>query len=258
MDRRPILFLLFAFFLIVLPSNSHARKFTNQFVEFELPLKWDCVLEGAEWVCQSTDENKRKDAIVVLAAKLKGDQDNLEKYQEYLGKPRQFTPPSGKTVTSQPKYNRISQINSHSWVDALHMESEIPNFYTRYLATVKQDIGVLVTYSINKSKYQDYQTQFDELVKSIRVFRKQGSGINTNVAGSIFNTTQPLNTYTAQGVFGNQAQASPVPGAESEKKPAKSEGSDSDLLILIAIVAGVGGYIYLKKKRGGGGPPAGA
>jgi hypothetical protein len=60
-------------------ANSYAAKFANQFVEFELPPQWQCNLEGAEWVCQSLDEQKKRDAIIVLAAKLKGDQDSLSK-----------------------------------------------------------------------------------------------------------------------------------------------------------------------------------
>ena len=45
--------------------SSFAAKFANQFTEFELPPQWNCTLEGAEWVCQNTNEAKKKDAIIV-------------------------------------------------------------------------------------------------------------------------------------------------------------------------------------------------
>ena len=48
--------------------EAHAAKFANQFAEFELPPNWQCTLEGAEWVCQSTNESRKRDAIIVLAA----------------------------------------------------------------------------------------------------------------------------------------------------------------------------------------------
>src|SRR6478752_10447979 len=81
-----------------------AGKFANQFTEFELPPQWQCNLEGAEWVCQSTNEAKKKDAIIVLAAKLKGDQDSLDQYLTYLKAAKTFTSVSGKPVKSEAKY----------------------------------------------------------------------------------------------------------------------------------------------------------
>ncbi|MEW6056860.1 MAG: hypothetical protein AB1540_09615 [Bdellovibrionota bacterium] len=229
-------------------SSAHALKFTNQFVEFELPYKWNCSLEGAEWVCQSQDEQKRRDAIIVLAAKLKGDQDTLDKYQEYLMKPRAFAAPNGKSVTSQPKYTEVKQLNQHPWVVSLHLESEIPGFYTRYLATVKQDIGVLVTYSINKNKYQEYSTQFEDMVKSLKVFRKPGSGINTNVGQSIFAQAQMPGSFTQQSVFG---EASPSPASTAAGTKPKNDGGDDNLGMLALLGAVVVAFIIIKKRRRG-------
>src|SRR6476620_3480272 len=128
--------------LCLLPKDGFASKFANQFTEFELPPQWQCNLEGAEWVCQSTNESKKKDAIIVLAAKLKGDQDSLDQYLNYLKAPKTFTNVQGKSVKSEAKYAKTVNINGQAWVDSLHLESELPGFYTRYLATVKQDIGV--------------------------------------------------------------------------------------------------------------------
>lgn len=224
---------------------AHATRFTNQFVEFELPNRWSCSLEGAEWVCQGTDEQKRRDAIIVLAAKLKGDADSLEKYQEYLTKPRNFSAPNGKPVTSQPKYAKGMQINGHPWIDSIHLESEIPGFYTRYLATVKQDIGVLVTYSINKAKYQEYLSQFDDMVKSLKVFRKQG-GVNSNINGpSLFSQAQAPGAFT-QSVFPDQT---PQPVAQAPQTKPKKQQDDLTFYIIIGAIAVVG-FIIIKKRRG--------
>ena len=67
------------------------------------------------------------------------------------------------------------EINGQRWVDALHLASEIPGFYTRYLASVKEDLGVVVTFSVSQDMYNLYQPVFDKMIKSIRVFR-QGTG----------------------------------------------------------------------------------
>jgi hypothetical protein len=238
-------FLPIIFLTSLIPQFAFSIPFANQFVQFEKPSdKWQCALEGAEWICQNTDETSKKDAIIVFAAKLKGDQDTLDKYQEYLNKPRS-TQVQGKTLTSQPKYTKVTEINQHPWVDSLHFESEIPGYYTRYLATVKEDIGVLVTYSILKEKYQDYLNDFESMVKSLKVFRKAG-GINTNTAKSIFETTTVPGSFTASNLF--QDTEGKTASAPQAKK--KTEANDSTLY-LILLLAGAVGFIIWKKKKSG-------
>lgn len=229
---------------ILCPSASFAAKFANQFTEFELPPQWQCNLEGAEWVCQNTNDAKKKDAIIVLAAKLKGDQDSLDQYLTYLKAAKTYTSVQGKPVKSEPKYAKTSNINGQAWVDALHMESEIPGFYTRYLATVKQDIGVLVTYSINKNKYQQYLDDFDNMVKTLKVFRKSG-GINVAPQNSnLFQNAQiPTNVGTETVFPGAQMQvqggADAKPRAPQQKLP----------IPLILIAVGVVGFIIWKRRQ---------
>lgn len=59
---------IFILLAAIVPAQSFAAKWSNQFVEFEMPPQWSCSLEGAEWVCQSMNEEKKRDAIIVLAA----------------------------------------------------------------------------------------------------------------------------------------------------------------------------------------------
>lgn len=228
-----------------LAAPAQAARFANQFTEFELPPQWQCVLEGAEWVCQSVDENKKKDAIIVLAAKLKGEQDSLDQYLAYLKEPRQFTSIQGKLVKSEAKYTKTVKLGDQVWVDSLHLESEIPGFYTRYFATVKQDIGVLVTYSINQAKYKEYLSEFDAMVQTLKVFRKAGS-INAKAKDSdIFNISPP--TGIQPGTVFPAGGANPVGG---EKDKPKSSGDD-DFTFYLIVIAGAALLIFIIKKRRG-------
>src|SRR4051812_37515299 len=178
--------------LCLVPTSAKAARFTNQFIEFELPPQWQCNLEGAEWVCQNTNDAKKKDAIIVLAAKLKGDQDSLDQYLTYLKSPKTYTSVQGKTVKSEVRYAKTMSLQGQVWVDSLHMESEIPSFLTRYLATVKADIGVLITYSVNKDKWKEYVSDFEALVNTLKVFRTQGQPINAKPVGdNLFNQKIP-------------------------------------------------------------------
>jgi hypothetical protein len=223
---------------------AHASKFANQFTEFELPPQWQCNLEGAEWVCQNTNESKKKDAIIVLAAKLKGDQDSLDQYLTYLKAAKTFTSIQGKSVKSDPKYAKTVNINGQPWIDALHMESEIPGFYTRYLATIKQDIGILVTYSINKAKYQQYLDDFDNMIKTLKVFRKAG-GINVAPQNSnLFQNTQIPAGMGTDTIFPGTTQT--VQGGSDTR----SNSAQQKLPIpLILVGVGIIGFIIWKRRQ---------
>ncbi len=244
MNKRGISTLALA--LALNSSSAFAAKFANQFAEFELPPQWQCNLEGAEWVCQSTNEGKKRDAIIVLAAKLKGDQDSLDQYLSYLKAAKTFTSVQNKAVKSEPRYSKTVNLNGHPWVDALHLESEIPGFYTRYLATVKQDIGVLVTYSINKNKYQQYLSEFENMVKTLKVFRKTG-GINAAPpSADLFKTTHIPQQVQGDSVFPGSA---PVASSEPENQPPKKNELP---LPLIGVVAAAILFIIIRKRRSAG------
>ena len=236
-----------AFLLIsLLGPSAWAAKFANQFTEFELPPQWSCNLEGAEWVCQSADENKKRDAIIVLAAKLKGDQDSLDQYLEYLKTSKVFNSVDQKQIKSEAKYAKTVNINGQPWVDALHLESEIPGFYTRYLATVKADIGVLITYSINKSKYADYQRDFENMIKTLKVFRKPGQGLNAGSKdANLFDQTKIPGGVSDNSVFPGAA----IEGGSDQPKRAKKDELPAELIIGGAAL--VAFLIWKKKKKGG-------
>ena len=223
---------------ILFAVQSHAKKFANQFVEFDLPSDWTCLLEGTEWVCQNQqDAAKKKDAIIILAAKIQGDQDTLDQYLSYLKNPKVYTTAQGKSVTSTVSYAQNKTIQDKPWVDALHLESEIPGFYTRYLATVTDGIGVLVTYSVNKNKYQEYSALFDSMVKSLKAFRHDG-GLNAAPANSdLFKNTSIPNGVTGGTVFGD------IQGAGDEKP--KAQGGGGLLNNPIVFYGGIGAIALL-------------
>lgn len=230
-----------------LVPNAFAVKFANQFTEFELPPGWTCNLEVAEWVCQSADPAKKKEAIIVLAAKLKGDQDSIDQYLTYLKASKSFTSVSGKAMKSEPKYAKTVNVNGQPWVDALHLESEIPGFFTRYFATVKDDIGVLVTYSVAKSKYSDYLKDFDNMVNTLKVFRKAG-GINT-AANSPNGTPPKIDIPTSVGNDGSVFPNINPAGGETTTQPARPAAGSSDAALYIIIGAAAAAFFIIKKKK---------
>lgn len=229
----------------MLSSNAFAKRFASKYCEFELPAGWECALEGSEYVCQSENADRKKESIIILAAKIRGEQDTLDEYMAYLKKTKDYNLPGGKKQISEPKSTKLNKINDQQWVDALHLASEVPGFYTRYLATVKEDLGVAVTFSVTKDLYAQYQPIMDKLVSTLRVFRQRkaeladlrsGKGSeDPNFADTTFNPNAAMDL-------------------QAGKKKGKGDdgGGDNNLLLLVgAVVIGAVllGVLKGKKKK---------
>jgi hypothetical protein len=230
-------------FLFIVVQSAFAERFNNQFIEFETPANWRCRLEGAEWICQNSAIVKEKEALIVLAAKLKGEQDSIDQYLTHLKAPKMFPNSEGRFVKSDMKYAKTVNLNGQVWVDALHLESELKGYYTRYLATVKQDIGVLLTYSVRKDLYQIYNTQFDNVIRTLKVFRKAG-GINVVPNSSNSSTIVPP-LPQGDSVF-SQKQTLPD-FSDSNKSETKSK--NSPLVWLALIIAIVVSFILIRRRK---------
>jgi len=229
-------------FVLLFSMGAQAKRFTNQYTEFELPNGWQCAIEGSEWVCQSENKDRRKEAIIILAAKIRGPQDNLAQYQAYLKKGKTYQLPGGKMQRSEPKYTKSKPINNQQWVDALHLASEVPGFYTRYLATVKEDLGVAVTFSVTKDLYNAYQGVFDNVVASLRVFRQKKqklalSNRKDGATGSFEDTT-----FVPEGENFN------IGANKKKKRKSSDEGGDG---VLLYAGLGIAALLVLKKLKGG-------
>lgn len=160
---------LFAMTILVFGSAAQAKVFRNSYVSFELPEKWDCVLEQTEWVCRPTALDQAPKAVIILTAKEVGPTDTLASYQAHLRLPRTTLSRGGQPVQSQVYKVDQTNIANHPWVDAMHLASEIPNYYTRYLATTKDRIGILVTFSAHKLHYTQFNNDFFRAIQSLRV-----------------------------------------------------------------------------------------
>lgn len=156
-------------FVIAFSLSSSAKVFSNSYVSFNLPPNWNCNLESTVWSCNSQLSKNTKEALIILTAKQTGPNDKLDAYFSHLKKQKTIKIRGGKTVNSKPVHVKKRQFNDHSWVDSLHMASEARDYYTRYLATVKKNIGIVVTFSAHKDHYTKYSTDFLSSIQSLKV-----------------------------------------------------------------------------------------
>src|SRR6185312_5686077 len=125
-------------FTLMVCGTAHAKRFRNAYVSFELPPNWNCKLEGSEWVCENEFSNKTKEAIIILTAKER-------------------------------------MISNQMWIDGMHLGSEVGPYFTRYLATIKDKIAILVTFSAHKEQYTKYSADFIKAIESLRVVATKDS-----------------------------------------------------------------------------------
>ena len=200
----------------LLPA-AQAKTFNTEYIEFQLPAGWDCSLEGSEWVCQSQNEERKREAIIIMAAKEKGDQDGIPQYFAYLKEKKQYELPNRKAQVSVPKYTKKTTVNDHVWVDSLHLASEVPGFYTRYMATTRGDLGIAVTFSVAKDHYDSYQELFQKIIESMRTFAvtrgkiAQTLGIKKEAPGSPLPVSSP-------GFRRHSGSQNWSPGKQEEKR----------------------------------------
>ncbi len=224
---------------IVLSNNAQAKVWGNAYINFEIPDRWKCVLEQTEWVCRSEDGQEAKEAIIILTAKEIGPTDTFPIYEQHLGSPIQVAlRDGGSDVSKVYKKPEYSQIQSLRWIDGFHLGSEVPNYFTRYLATLKEKIAVLVTFSAHKDVYAKYSTDFMRAIQSLRVIASKNL---LNTAGA---NLRPSSGSLFQTGMKDLLPAEPMPGDMPKKK------KDNTLYLALAgIISAIGIYLFIKSRK---------
>ncbi len=221
-------------------SPASAERFHNAYVSFELPANWKCQREHTETVCTSSFDKKSKEAIIILTAKEVGPTDTFQAYLAYLQTPKTIPSSDGKSQPSKVLHVRERNISNHKWVDGMHLGSEVTSYYTRYVATIKDRIAILVTFSAHKTHYTKYSKDFIKAVDSLRVVADKNllsDRPNLQVRGANETIGAPIGQI--------------LPQHSVEELPTEESGflgrNASTLLGLLLILLAGGIYAYLKQ-----------
>ncbi len=234
--------------LQIFSSFAFAKIFQNSYVSFELPDNWGCELEGTEWVCVNKFAkklNEKKEAVIILTAKEKGPSDSLEAYETHLKTPRKLVNAKGKSYVSELKQVKQRKISLQTWVDGLHLGSEVENYYTRYLATTKSQIAMLVTFTAHKEHYSKYANDFIRAIQSLKIIA--ADEILAGSSNQLKSREQDLYALPVSGALGD---------AMGDEEMYDNDESDSGGLptkILVGMMllgaGGFGFYLLNKGKR---------
>lgn len=226
--------------IILLSFSAQAKVFRNAYIAFEMPETWKCNLEQTEWVCRSEQTKESKEAIIILTAKEVGPTDTFALYESHLNSPIALTGRGGSGESKIVYKAKSVQINDQTWIDSLHLGSEVGNYFTRYLATIKDKIAILVTFSAHKQYYTKYSQDFFKAVMSLRVIASKNLLMKPEL-GPIRPGSETLG-----GPIGSAMPADMLQGDGMEE----AKGGNKTMLLLGALIlAALGAIIFLRAKK---------
>jgi hypothetical protein len=208
--------------LLAFGVNAGAKSFQNSYVSFEVPDDWACVQEGVAWTCTPVKQPEAKQAVIVMAAKVAGAEDTIPNFVNYLKQPRRITTKVGTPMPSQVMYSQTRTLAGGTWVQAQHVSSEIQDYYTLYLATVKEQLAILVSFSAEKTNYAKFNPIFDRALKTLKITADQHV---------LFPKGRQVNKAELVGIQ--------APGADLNSEMALNVAGKTKSSVLPAVIAGV-------------------
>lgn len=227
--------------LLFASLSVEAKTFQNSYVSFEVPDNWTCLQEGVAWTCTPQNTVEAKEAVIVLAAKVAGPEDNLQNFLNFLKTPKKITTKVGTPMPSVVMSAQERVLADHKWVQAQHLGSEVQDYYTLYLATVKESLAILVSFSAEKGKYQTYNPIFDKAIKSMKIVANNKLLFPKNQQS---NTSDIIGIQVPPGGAGSADEMMiPIP----TKK--KLNPKFVFVLMIFGLAAVIGAYIFSTRRK---------
>lgn len=238
---RSIIFVTAATALI--SSLAHATLFRNSYISFELPPAWKCKPDATDWICTNTYSRAAKEAIIVFTAKEAGPADTLQNYEDHLKIAKSLPKQTGGFSTSTVEVVTQRMINGQPWIDGMQLGSEVNQYYTRYLATTKDNIAILVTFSAQKDYYTKYSADFINAIGSLRVVAAKDILSNPSSSKMAMGSNETIGAPISPEAFSGPTNVPPVPSANGR------DGLATKLFALALILGVAGIYLWRKKHK---------
>ncbi len=156
-------------------SWAFGSSFQTSFVKVELPTSWSCKNEFGQSLCRSSINSEAREAYLTIKAKLSSNQDSLENYLTILNNPKTFIDNESKVGLSKVYSCSRTNLNGIEWVQALHLNSEVKNYFSKYFVTTKGDLSLSVEFSFHQSKNSKYAKIIEEFSKHIELINNVAS-----------------------------------------------------------------------------------
>jgi len=157
-------------------ESESSGLFRSPYVSFFLPDNWKCNRHGKSWICQKSGHHKESDAKILISAKRVGLNDSNEKYRERLSNPISMDGKNPRLISKIIYAPKKREVNCEAWIDSIHESVNVPDYYSRYLIVIKDQIAIFVVLSAPKDKFKGrVASDFFLISMNLRLSSKLGS-----------------------------------------------------------------------------------
>ncbi|NKK64224.1 hypothetical protein GFL88_11895 [Rhizobium leguminosarum bv. viciae] len=136
---------------LICSDPRNVSEFRNSYLRFELPAGWACKRDEMAYTCSRPYvQGQQVSAIIVTAARVAQKNEQLADTKRDLERRTEKLGP-GSVV----KAIADVQIGDTTWAEGTFIGSEIPNYQTRYVTTVKDGLAILYTFTAERSAYSE-------------------------------------------------------------------------------------------------------
>jgi hypothetical protein len=233
--------------LFLFAGSANAKKYLNDYLEFEIPDYWHCEEEQKGHVCSPINPSLRNETAIIMSSKMKGATDSIKDYNNKLGKPIESADIKGKKYKSKVQYVKVDTMNGNIWVDSQHESSEVPGFITRYMATINSELAVAITFSAHKGIFSAYSADFISMIKSLKV--RKHINTETPATGKTFNPAAGTAAYGNIEVAGGKKKEAKEQSQVVVDMPVEEQKSKTIYYILAGAVALLAAFVIIRRRR---------
>ena len=204
---------------LAIPLPLQAKPLETSYLITKVPDDWTCKLADQQWICQSTLKGYDTRLVASFLAKQALPEENIENFLGHFKSSKYITSKSGRSLVSKVIYVKKVSVNRVTWVEALHFQSEVPNYYTQYMVTVNGGVSILLQLSAHKDIFEVMKPYFTSVILNTRL-KKLGT-INPPHSSPSYTKepSQPSSSQLSAQRFPPQTQGSQTPTQSSSFPP---------------------------------------
>ncbi len=225
--------ILFKFWLLFIASFANANTFRSSYIEFQYPDDWRCNQDQKLWICRPASEASKSRSLLAILAKKDSLRRSEEEMKIQLSAPIETQDGAGNKAMSTVVKNLSNfSVHGQKWQSVLHLNSEMPGFYTQYLFASKNDLYILLSLTYETSLFESMRLVSTTLQNSLNIIA--ANNILEPPKVSVETGSSPVEVFDPSGASNHYAS-----------------GSSKRIRIFIGFILAfaLGGAIYLKLRK---------
>lgn len=184
---RTTIFLYHFSVLLILPtmavivfanSSTPTRLLETDYLITRVPESWSCQINNRRWICREKDGEHRSRIVVSISEKQSSPEETLDSFLSHFEAPKTTTSPDGQIITSTVTSVKKVYVNNIPWIESVHFQGEVLNYYTHYIITVHGNRTIFLRLSAHKDIFKSMEPIFIGIILNTRL--KGGANLDGN------------------------------------------------------------------------------